>query len=184
VSVLVIVSLIKMFLGVWNAPASGLAEVALREAVRRQAVTASMRSMTNADIGPAPERPAAKVPADEGPSKMGDKTADAAAVAKPASETVTKDEAWWRARITQARAALDRDKMLFAALENRVSTLTRDVVNRDDPAQRAALAAERIRTMEELELMRKQIAADTEAIAAIEEEARREGVPPGWIRLG
>ena len=53
-----------------------------------------------------------------------------------------------------------------------MSTLTRDVVNRDDPAQRAVLAAERIRALEELELMRKQIVADTDAIAAIDASKR------------
>jgi hypothetical protein len=31
--------------------------------------------------------------------------------------------------------------------------------------------------------MRKQIVADNEAIALIEEEARKAGVPPGWIRF-
>ena len=37
---------------------------------------------------------------------------------------------------------------------------------------------ERIRALEELELMRKQLVADAEAIAAVEEDARRAGVPP------
>jgi hypothetical protein len=71
----------------------------------------------------------------------------------------------------------------LAALDNRVTTLTRDVVNRDDPAQRAVLIKERLRALEELDLMRKQIVADNEAIALIEEEARKAGVPPGWIRF-
>jgi hypothetical protein len=94
-----------------------------------------------------------------------------------------KDEQWWRARMTTARAALERDKLLLAALDNRVSTLTRDVVNRDDPAQRAVLINERLRALEELDLMRKQVDADTEAIAQVEEDARKAGVPPGWIRF-
>ena len=175
-SVLLIVALIRMFLGVWNAPAASLGEVALREAVRRQSVTASVRSMTDADLGPAPAR--APRPKPTATRAVGD-------TAKPGEKPAEppKGEAWWRARMVAARSALERDRVLLAALENRVSTLTRDVVNRDDPAQRALLIAERLRALEELDLMRKQVTADTEAIAAIEEEARREGVPPGWIRL-
>jgi hypothetical protein len=174
-SVLVMVMLLRMFMDVWNAPPASLGELGRREAIRRQAVKASTRALTDADIGPAPERVPPKpapvaVAADEG--KPGEKPAEP-----------PKDEKWWRARITAARAALERDKLLLAALDNRVSTLTRDVVNRDDPAQRAALINERLRALEELDLMRKQIVADTEAIALIEEEARKAGIPPGWIRL-
>jgi len=174
-SVLVMVMLLRLFMGAWTAPPSSLGELALREAVRRQAVNASTRRLTDADIGPAPERVVSKpLPA-----------AQAADEVKPAGkpDEPPKDEKWWRARITAARAALERDKLLLASLDNRVATLTRDVVNRDDPAQRAVLINERIRALEELDLMRKQIVADTEAIAQIEEEARRAGVPPGWIRL-
>ena len=137
-------------------------------------------------MGLSPKSFASRVPGDwprSSTPRSGSSNASSPHVRNPAAESVAKDETWWRARMTQARAALDRDRILFAALENRVSTLTRDVVNRDDPAQRAVLAAERIRALEELELMRKQIVADTDAIAAIEEEARRAGVPPGWIRL-
>lgn len=175
-SVLVMVMLLRMFMDVWNAPAASLGELGRREAVRRQAVNASARKLTDADIGPAPERVAPKptpvVGAASDEVKPGEKPAEP-----------PKDEKWWRARITAARAALERDKLLLAALDNRVSTLTRDVVNRDDPAQRAALINERLRALEELDLMRKQVVADTEAIALIEEEARKAGIPPGWIRL-
>jgi hypothetical protein len=168
--------LLKMFMSVWDAPPVSLGEVALREAVRRQAVTASLRKLTDADIGPAPERvqraPQVTIPLTGEDAKPAEKPAEP-----------PKDEKWWRARITAARAALERDTMLQAALDNRVSTLTRDIVNRDDPAQRAVLINERLRALEELDLMRKQIVADNAAIAAIEEEARQAGIPPGWIRL-
>jgi hypothetical protein len=177
VSVSVVVMLLEMFMGVWNGPSASLGELALREAVRRQAVAAAVRRMTEADLEPAPVREPAPKPA---------VAAAGAAEAAKAGEKIEeppKDEKWWRARITAARGALDRDRLLFSALENRITTLTRDITNRDDPAQRAVLMNDRIRAVEELEMMRKQILADTAAIAAIEEEARREGVPPGWIRL-
>ena len=42
--------------------------------------------------------------------------------------------------------------------------------------------AERVRTLAELERMRTQVADGVKAISDIEDEARREGVPPGWLR--
>ena len=178
-SVLVIVALLRMFMDVWSAPPASLGEVALREAVRRQAMTASLRRLTDADIGPAPVRPPTAKPPASGAA------AAATEEGKPGEKPPepVKDETWWRNRITAARAALERDKLLLAALDNRVTTLTRDVVNRDDPAQRQALIQERLRALEELDLMKKQVAADTQAIADIEEEARKAGIPPGWIRV-
>lgn len=178
-SVLMFVALTEIFLGVWNRPPASLGELALREAVRRQTVPAPIRSLTAADLvtppprtpRPGPARPAATMES----AKPGEKAGAPAAV--------PKDEAWWRGRMAQARLALERDTLLVKALESRVATLTRDVVNRDDPAQRTVLVAERLRALEELDVMKKQVIADAEAIKSIEDEARRGGVPPGWIRV-
>jgi len=38
------------------------------------------------------------------------------------------------------------------------------------------------RLVQELERLKKEIQQQTKAIADIEEEARRAGVPPGWLR--
>jgi hypothetical protein len=172
VSVLVIVALVQLMLGAWNAPATSLGEVARREAARRATLPASVRALTNADIGPAPARPA--------PPAAVPPAADAAVT--PPDPAEKKDEAWWRARITQARTALERDRVMVTALESRVAALTTDVTNRDDPAQRAALMNERVRVLAELDRMRDQVAAGVKAIAAIEDDARKAGVPAGWIR--
>ncbi len=98
----------------------------------------------------------------------------------PTSET--KDRAYWSKRIQQAREQVERDRVLADALQTRVNSLDNDVVNRDDPAQRAKLMSERERALVELDRLKKAVGADEKAIAAIEEEARRAGVPPGWLR--
>ena len=59
-----------------------------------------------------------------------------------------------------------------------------DFVNRDDPAQRAKLEADRKTALAELERVKKELETQTKGIAAIEEEARRAGVPAGWLRPG
>lgn len=93
-----------------------------------------------------------------------------------------RDEAYWRRRITEARAALERSQIFADALQSRINALTTDFVNRDDPAQRAQIELERQRAIAELERVKKEIAEHTQAIADIEEEARKAGVPPGWLR--
>ena len=77
---------------------------------------------------------------------------------------------------------LDQEKTLVEALQSRVNALTTDFVNRDDPAQRAVVAADRQKALLELDRMKKAITADTKALADLEEEARGAGVPPGWLR--
>jgi hypothetical protein len=55
-------------------------------------------------------------------------------------------------------------------------------VNRDDPAQRAVIADNRQKSLAELDRVKSEIEKNKKAIADIEEEARRAGVPPGWLR--
>jgi len=193
VSVLVVVALVQLFAGVWNAPALSLGQVAVREAVRRASLPASVRAFTDADIGPPPPRsplapvivppgtdaPAAAVPK---PAVTGGSTAAVTGGSTAAVTGGSRNESWWRARIRQARVALERDRVLVAALESRVAALTTDVANRADPAQRAVLMNDRVLALAELDRMREQVDADMDAIAAIEEDARKAGVPAGWMR--
>ncbi len=184
VSILVIVALMQAFLAAWNAPPASLGELALREAVRRAATPASTRVLTAEDLSPVPERPLPPVlPPVVMPVGRSDQTINPVAPAEKV-ETVEKNETWWRARMVKARADLERDRVIMAALETRVNGLTRDVASRDAPGQRAALVAERERTLADLKRMRKQVTEGVTAISDIEDEARREGVPPGWLRGG
>ena len=67
-------------------------------------------------------------------------------------------------------------------MQSRINALTTDFVNRDDPAQRAVIADDRQKAIAELERLARANVDGTKAIADIEEEARRAGVPPGWLR--
>ena len=67
-------------------------------------------------------------------------------------------------------------------MQSHVNALQTDVVNRDDPAQQAALRQRLTAALAELERLTAQIAADRQAILDIEDEARRLNVPAGWIR--
>jgi hypothetical protein len=81
-----------------------------------------------------------------------------------------------------ARAALSRNELFLEALQNRVDGLWADFTARDDPYQREEIAVLRRDAMAEMERVQREIDDQTQAIADIEEEARRTGVPPGWLR--
>jgi len=75
-----------------------------------------------------------------------------------------------------------RHEMFAEALQSRINALTTDVVNRDDPYQRAKLADDRQKALAELQRVTGEIEQAKKDIADIEEEARKAGVPPGWLR--
>ena len=67
-------------------------------------------------------------------------------------------------------------------MQSRINALTADFTARDDPAQRAAIAGDRQKALDELARLKKAIVDGKKAIADLEEEARRASVPPGWLR--
>ncbi len=81
-----------------------------------------------------------------------------------------------------AQEVLDRDSTFADALQSRIAALTTDFVNRDDPAQRSTIDRDRQKAIAELERLKKKVIEDKKAISDLEEEARRAGVPPGWLR--
>lgn len=91
-------------------------------------------------------------------------------------------EQYWAGRMSRLREQLERNETYLNALQSRVNALTTDFVNRDDPAQRTQISGERQKAMAELERLERQIQADRKAIPELEEEARRAGIPAGWLR--
>jgi len=153
-----------------------LAEVARKEQERRKATKSSDKVLTNKDLPPSAQKPQ-PAPA----STPAGSTAPSAAAPeqKPADE---KDEALWRQRITQAREGLRRSETFLEALQSRVNALSADFVNRDDPYQRAKIGEDRQKALAEMQRVQTEIADFKQQIEDIEEEARKAGVPPGWLR--
>jgi hypothetical protein len=167
-------------LGPGTAEAQSLADVARAEEARRKIAPKATKTYTNQDLRPdgRPSQPAPSTPAATSPTVEPTPTPEAA---EKKSEP-PRDEKYWRARIFGARERLDRTKLFAEALQSRVNALTTDFVNRDDPAQRAVIGQERQKALDEIARVQKEIQELTRAIADIEEEARRAGVPPGWLR--
>ena len=84
--------------------------------------------------------------------------------------------------MTAERDALSRAQIFAEALQSRINVLSADYVNRDDPAQRDVVFAERQKALAELDRVRKEIQQHQKAMTTIQDEARRAGVPAGWVR--
>jgi hypothetical protein len=106
-----------------------------------------------------------------------------------ASDQATKDasasakgQKYWSDRMRGLQDELARNRTFAEALQSRINALTTDFVNRDDPKQREGIAKDRQKALDELERVKKAIIDGPKAIADLEEEARRSGVPAGWLR--
>ncbi len=154
-----------------------LAEVARAEQARRASISEKSRVYTNADLTET-RRLTTAVAARRAPDSVTDE-----AGGTPAEDAVEeRDETWWRERITGARDARQRAELVAAALQNRVDGLWAEFTARDDPAARASLERDRLAAIAELEQTRGELERLDEEIAGIQEEARRAGAPPGWLR--
>lgn len=168
-----------------------LVDVAKAEEERRKGVRKPAKVYTNNDLKPdhGTVRPLPPTPATPAtPETPGNVTPGAAVVNLPggtgSAPPPTGDQAFWSGRITAARSALERSRLIAEALQSRINALTTDFVNRDDPAQRAVIETDRKSALAELERVRAEIAKQQKEIAAVEDEARRAGVPSGWLRPG
>ncbi|RPJ54780.1 MAG: hypothetical protein EHM24_31340 [Acidobacteria bacterium] len=186
-----------VLLGAWHAPQPpprSLADVARMEAARRQALKSPGKQYTNADLSAyvareqrviAPSQGAGDLPAGEQraarPAAVSAAQGVSVKEAMPPAEPV-KGETWWRTRITEARARLERSRLFVDALQTRVNALTNDFYARDDPAQRSVIEQERNRALAEMERVKLEMVEQEKAIRDMEEEARQSGVPPGWLR--
>jgi hypothetical protein len=170
--------------------AQSLADVAKKEEERRKATPQPAKVYTNKDLSPAPAGSSAPVPAakDAKDTAAAKDAKDAAKDAKDGKggdakdSAGTKDQKYWSDKMKSLREQLDRDQTFLDALQTKINSLTTDFVNRDDPAQRSVIERDRQKALGELGRLQKAIVDDKKAIADLEEEGRRAGVLPGWLR--
>jgi hypothetical protein len=175
-----------------------LGDIAKKEQERRKGSKQPAKVYTNDDLKgggqssapPAPESHATEAAAPAGPADAppAQAAADPPKDGKPAAAKEApgaadaKDEEAWRGRITQARDELRRNEVFAQALQSRINALTTDFAARDNPVERAQIADERQKALAELERVKGEIEKSKKQIVDIEEDARKAGVPPGWLR--
>jgi len=190
-----------------SSPPTDLADAARREALRRHLTRPAATTLTNmgerlepiaqaGSASPASAPAASTLVDDEGvpltaAAQKAAAAAAAAGAAKPGAEAPAdkgkkpagaNDEKGWRDRMAQARQTLERDETHADAMQTRVNSLKTDAINRDDPAQQAKLREDYFKALNELERLKTEIEKDKKAIADIQTDARKQGVPAGWVR--
>ena len=184
------VTAVLLSLGATVAPlaAQSLADVARQEQERRKAIEKPSKVLTNKDLGPAP---AAGVPAattsapaasDTTRPAAGKDGQPAAADPKTPPAESANGQAYWSGRAKDLQTQLSRNETFAVALQSRINALANEYTNQGDGVRQAAIAADRQKTIDELNRLKKEIEDNKKAVADLQEEARRAGVPPGWLR--
>lgn len=173
-----------------TAPNRPLAQVAKEEEARRKAVRKPAKVYTNNDLRPdfsgggTPPSITTPVSGNASPSNVTPGVPSVNLPGGTAPPAPSQGQAYWEGRIKDAREAVTRSQMFLDSLQSRINALQTDFVNRDDPAQRAKIEADRKAALAEFERVKKELDENTKKITAIEDEARRAGVPAGWLRPG
>lgn len=179
--------------GLSGSPAASgqtLGEVAKKESERRKAQPQTGKVYTNKDLPASAQKPATANPSTETPAQTPTDPVAAATEQKAEDGKAPgdkpqgdqKDQAYWKNRMATAREELRRSEMFAEALQTRVNTLNKDFNSRDNPAQRSAIGADRTEALNELTRVKQDVERGKKQIVDIEEEARKAGVPPGWVR--
>ena len=180
-----IAGLVLMLTGIaYPVHAQGLGDIARKEEERRKEVKAPGKVYTNKDLSSAPEPSSGTVSAPSGPAATsGEASGDTAkANASKDKDTPKRDQAYWAKRKKDLQSQLESDQTLADALQSRINALTADFASRDDPIQRAGIERDRQKALSELERVKKSITDGKKALTDLDEEARKAGVPPGWLR--
>jgi hypothetical protein len=118
-----------------------------------------------------------------GSASSGDDEAVSGEEGRPAGGR-KRTETYWRERATRARSAVEEADAKVKDLEGRIAALRNDMnpVNTQDPNRLQSRDRELQQAIDALDGARLSADAARKALADLEEEARRAGALPGWLR--
>ncbi len=161
-------------------PCSGqsLAELAAKEAARRAAIKEPANVITEKDL------PADKTPA----GRRAPVEADGArpSATPPRTSTTTKtddnghDERWWNARVQPLVEKLNRATRQLETARARARAISAEMQRSGTPARVAARKLQSVAT--EVDRRAVEVVNARRALGDLEEEARKAGALPGWLR--
>lgn len=164
------------------ATSQSLAEAARREEARRKAVRKPAKVYTNTSLRSVPGE---VIPTPPGPvSEREPPSAAEAASGQPPASAIdpTRTQEYWQKRMADAVQERDNNALMVDALESRVYGLWAEFTARDNPLERAVIASNRQKALDELERRKTLQVSLVKAISDLEDEARRANIPPGWLR--
>jgi hypothetical protein len=95
-----------------------------------------------------------------------------------------RNEAYWRGRATRLREAVEEADNKVKELEARITALRNDLnpTNLQDPNRLQTRDRELREAMDSLDATRREAETARKALADLDDEARRAGAMPGWVR--
>jgi hypothetical protein len=91
-------------------------------------------------------------------------------------------EPQWKARRAELQSALDRDQIFVVAMQGRIDALDVSLANVVYRLEQLQLERQKEEALTELTRLKAVAVSDALAIRTFEEEARRAGIPAGWLR--
>lgn len=185
--------LIALILPLLESTALGqsLGEAAAREKDKRakRGATAT-RSYTGDDLKTAPKPGSETDSASAGTAPIlmsGDGTEEGSSTSEDAeggASSSDSDERAWRQRMKEHRDAIAAAEQAIRASEERLARLMsdRDPVGLMDPNRLQTIESQKNEAMQALESAQRDLAGARQALQNLEEEARRNNIPPGWLR--
>jgi polyhydroxyalkanoate synthesis regulator phasin len=93
------------------------------------------------------------------------------------------DKEYWKSSMQQARNAITQAEERVRALQDRVNQLQNDFYTWDDPATRDGVIKPALdQALADLEQARKNVETARTRVTDLEEQARKAGALPGWLR--
>lgn len=168
--------------------AQSLGSVAKEAEAKRKTTKSTAKVYTNdtlkSDPTPSQAAPSASgsTPTAAPPSQSGVAPEDKDKAKDDESAKRAKDEAYWRDRIKAEKDALARSETFASALQSQINGLYGEFTACQAPPQCNEISAKRQKSIGELDRVKKEVDQHTKGIADIQEEARKAGVPAGWVR--
>ncbi len=172
--------LLVFLVSVCIAEDSPLVAAAKREKERRAKIAAEKaetKSFTNQDI----EEFKAKNPTAESTSEEPGVEGEQPAPDATAAGEQNDDEAIWKEKAAAAQEKIKAAEEKVNKTQDDIDALWRYQTAVDDGQQQQKAVGERSERMTDLETAKKELEEAKKAEEELQEEARKEGVPPGWV---
>lgn len=162
---------------------SALVKAAKKEKERR-AKTEAKKTLTNQDIEEIRKKqPISGIETTATEGETDAKGADTASTAKKPEPDPTQTEEYWRGRKQEVDARVQDAQTRVEQLQTEINSLTQAFyAEGDGVAQRPLIETERIERIKELEAAKEALQNARSDAEGLEDEARRAGALPGWLR--
>lgn len=162
---------------------SDLVKAAKKEKERRAKVEAK-KTLTNQDIEEIRKKqPISGIESSDAETTSEGQATDTAKKDEKKEVDPTQTEEYWRARKQETDSRLKEAQTRVEQLQSEINTLTAAFyAESDGVAQRPLIDAERTERIKELEAAKLELEAARAASEGLEDDARRSGALPGWIR--